>query len=117
MSVFCPVGGDQYRFRLDHPLVSANNPTSDKESVVGGDVPAKSNPEFGRERFSARSGHGLGHRLIENRTDDASMNDSVKAFPDGRWSPGCGYSAIVLSLKSYLQTAGVVLPANKTARL
>jgi hypothetical protein len=102
MSVFCSVGGDQYRFRLDHPLVAADNPPSDKESVAGGDVPAKSNPEFGGERFCSSSGHGFRHRFIENRADNASMNDSVKAFPDGRWSPGCGYSAIVLSLKSYL---------------
>ena len=86
MSVFCPIGGHQHRFRLDHPLVSVDNPPADKEIVASGNVQAKTNPEF-RQCFSSSSDYGLGHRFIENRADHASMNDSVEAFPDGCRSP------------------------------
>lgn len=117
MGVFCPIGGCQFRFRLDHPLVSADNPTSDKEFVTGGNVPAKSNPEFGRERFRPSSRYGLGHGFIENRTDDSAMHDSAEALPDRGRNPGRGYFAAGVTLKLYPQSVQIILPANKTARL
>lgn len=117
MSVFCPVASRQRRFRPYHALIPADNPTSDTEAVPGGNATAKSNPEFGRERFRPGSRHSLGHCFIENRADNAPMDDPAEAFPGGSWSPGSGHFSVGLTLEPYPQSVQVVLPANKTARL
>ncbi len=116
MRVLASIRGDQCRLGLYQPLVPSNNPTSDNIPVACAHAPAKSNPEFGCERFGAASGHGLGHRFIENGTDHASMDDSSEAFPHSCRSPPCRRFGAA-SLKSDSQSAGVGLPANKAARL
>jgi hypothetical protein len=117
MSVFCSIGGCHYGFSPYHPPVAADNPTSDKKRVPGCHMPTKSNSEFNREGFSPGCSDGLGHRFIENRTDNAPMNDSAKSFPDALRSPSGGHFAVGLPFKPYSQPMRVLLPANKTARL
>jgi len=76
-------------------------------------MPAKPDPEFGRERF----GHGFGHRFIENRTVDPAVDDAAEALPDRSRTPDCFDLALFVGLKPYSQSVQIVLPAKKTARL
>ena len=117
MRVFRAVGCRQRRFRFKKPLVPAGDPSANVKRLSSGDVPAEADAQLGGQRLAPGGRNGLRHRLVEHRTHNAPVDDSLKTFPLRPGPPERPHFTVLLQFVMDPQPLRIILAACKTARM
>jgi hypothetical protein len=112
MGAFGTIGRGQHSLGPNQPFSLLYDPPPDSQVLARRHAVPEPDPQFASQRFVVHRGDCLGHRFVENRTDDPTVHNALKSLPVLCWPPFCRDYAITPEHILNAQSVRVVLPTN-----